>query len=45
MERYNQMIVKFKNEEKAQTDHVSRVIAKLDHEKDQWFCARESLRL
>ena len=33
------MIIKFKAEEKGQADHVSRVFAKLDHDKDQWFKA------
>ncbi|XP_067949225.1 THO complex subunit 2-like isoform X2 [Watersipora subatra] len=42
MERYNQMIIKFKNEEKTQADHVSRVIAKLDHDKDLWFKAPDT---
>ncbi|KAF6022557.1 THOC2 [Bugula neritina] len=31
------MIAKFKAEEKAQSEHVNRVMAKLDHDKDQWF--------
>lgn len=37
IERCNQMINRFKEEEKKQTDHVARVMARLEHDKDQWF--------
>lgn len=42
VERCNQMIQKFKGEEKAQAEHVARVLAKLDHDKGTWFKACKS---
>lgn len=31
------MIARLREEEKKQTEHVARVLAKLENEKDQWF--------
>ena len=42
-ERCTSLIEKLIDEEKRQTDHVQRVMARLKHEKDSWFLCSKSL--
>ncbi|XP_077984941.1 THO complex subunit 2-like isoform X2 [Glandiceps talaboti] len=39
-EKYNLLIDKLKDEEKKQQEHCQRVIARLKHEKENWFQSR-----
>ena len=44
-ERLQGMIKKLTDEEKQQTDHVSRVCARVKHERDSWFFPSKSSHL
>lgn len=40
-ERCNQLIEKLKDEERKQTDHLQRIMARLKHQKEAWFVSSE----